>query len=146
MADQATCPSPRSAAHASAVSSAASAVPPASTDAMRSARIFYRTDVHQFGSMLAAAPLGADDLANLDLLHAETCAESLRLCAALFAQIALGRAVIELVVSRIAGRARSLGMADQRNMPVAAQRGPCKRSVVGGIGREIGRASCREGG
>src|SRR5215471_3842552 len=106
---------------------------------VESRRIFYRTDVHQFGSLLATAPLGADDLADLDLLHTETRAESLRLGAALFAQVALGRAVIELVVSRIAGRAGSLGMADQRNMPVAAQRGPCKCSIVGGIGR----ASCQ---
>ena len=43
-------------------------------------------------------------------------------------------AVIELVVGRIADRARRRGMADQRNMPVGAQGGPCGGAVVGGIG------------
>ena len=103
---------------------------------VESGRIFYRADVHQFGGLPAAAPLGADDLADLDLLHAETYAEGMRLRAALFTQVALGRAVIELVVDRIADRGR--GMADQRNMPVAAQRGPCGGSVVVGIGRIVG--------
>ena len=97
--------------------------------------IFHRTDVHQFGGLPAAAPLGAEDLADLDLLHAEACTESPRLCAALFTQVALRRAVIELVVDWIARRARRRAMADQRNMPVAAQRDSGGGGVVGGIGR-----------
>src|SRR5262249_41656502 len=102
---------------------------------VESGRVFYRTDVHQFGGLPAAAPLGTDDPADLDLLHAEALPESPRLRAALFTQVTLGRAVIELVVQRIADRARSRGVADQRNITVAAQRGPCGGSVVVGIGR-----------
>src|SRR5262249_3541570 len=98
-------------------------------------RIFYRTDVHQFGGLPAAAPLGANDPANLDFLHAEACAEFPRLRATLLTQVALGRAVIELIVNRIADCARSRSVADQRNMTVATERGPCGRSVVGGISR-----------
>jgi hypothetical protein len=49
-------------------------------------------------------------------------------------------AVIELVVGRIAGRAWRRSMADQCDMPVAAQRGPCGRHIVGGIRR----AACQQ--
>ena len=107
---------------------------------IESGRIFHRAYVHQFGGLPAPAPLGADDLADLDLLRAEALAESPRLRAALLTQVALGRAVIELVVGRITGRAWCRSMADQCNMPVAAQRGPCGRHVVGGIGR----AACQQ--
>ena len=51
-------------------------------------------------------PLGADNLADLYPLRAKSFAEGARLLAALFAQVALGRAIIELVVGRIAGLAR----------------------------------------
>ena len=107
---------------------------------IESGRIFHRAYVHQFGGLPAPAPLGADDLADLDLLRAEALAECPRLRAALLTQVALGRAVIELVVGRITGRAWCRSMADQCNMPVAAQRGPCGRHVVGGIGR----AACQQ--
>src|SRR5262249_38850933 len=83
----------------------------------------------------AAAPLGADNLVDLYLLRAKAFAEGARLGAALFTQVALGPAIVELVVGRIANRARRRGMADQRNIAVGAQRGPCGSTVVGGIGR-----------
>ena len=84
---------------------------------IESGRIFHRTYVHQFGGLPAPAPLRADDLADLDLLRAEALAESPRLRAALLTQVALGRAVIELVVGRITGRTWRRSMADQCNMP-----------------------------
>ena len=62
-------------------------------------------------------------------------AEGARLLAALFAQVALGRAIIELVVGRIAGLARRRGVPDQRNIAVGAQRVPSGSTVVGGIAR-----------
>ena len=51
---------------------------------VESGRIFYRTDVHQIGRLPAAAPLGADNLANLNPLRAKAFTEGVRLRAPLF--------------------------------------------------------------
>ena len=56
---------------------------------VESGRNFNRTDVHQFGRLPAAAPLGADNLADLDPLRVKAFAEGARLRAALFTQVAL---------------------------------------------------------
>jgi hypothetical protein len=50
------------------------------------------------------APLGADNLADLYPLRAKAFAERARVRAALFTQVALGRAIVELVVGRVARR------------------------------------------
>src|SRR5262249_56644355 len=94
--------------------------------------------------MPAAAPLGADNLADLYPLRAKAFAEGARLRAALFTQVTLGRAIIELVVSWIADLARRRGMADQRNVAVSAQCNPRGGAVVGCIGRAACQHKCDE--